>query len=141
MRRPWKLLLVLGMASVPASSPVRADSTPSGLADRAWAATDAVLARHVDPPTRQGMLLAGLKALAREGHAPAPFALARRVSELKGPADLAPIMAEVLGSSRIPDGADGRSRLEDGVLPRAALGRPARGRTALGQGASGGRAG
>ena len=95
--------LVLTLAWVLAGSTARADSpsTPPDMAARAWAITDAVLARHVEPPTRQQMLLAGGKTLARAAQVAIPPGFARRVSDLSTPEQLAALLAEILASPRI----------------------------------------
>ena len=72
MLRPWFLALLLPTAALA--------EAPAGLADRAWAITDAVLARGIEPPARQQMLLAGLKALFAPDSAMAAPGLAREVS-------------------------------------------------------------
>src|SRR4029077_6532478 len=42
------------------------------LAHRAWLITDVVLAKHVEPPSRGAMLLAGLQAMLTGGQGPVP---------------------------------------------------------------------
>ena len=59
---------------------VRADGVPNGLAERAWAIMDAVLDHHVSAPTRQQMMLDGLRALYKAAGATQPPGLARRTS-------------------------------------------------------------
>lgn len=44
--------------------------------------TDSILQNHIDPPTRQEMLLAGVKALYRASDQPTPNGLSKRISEL-----------------------------------------------------------
>jgi carboxyl-terminal processing protease len=67
------------VASLAASAP-GGSAPPPELASQAWAVTEAVLAHHVDPPTRQQMLLGGLKAVYRVGDQPPPRALGRAAS-------------------------------------------------------------
>jgi carboxyl-terminal processing protease len=64
---------VLGLAiaaGLGASEP--APDAPARLACRLWAVTDAVLARHLDPPARQEMLAAALARVTAESHATGP---------------------------------------------------------------------
>ena len=120
MYRPIVLTLVLAVAG----STARADTTldANEAAARAWAITDAVLARHVDPPARQQMLLAGIKAAARTWHRRTPPGLARRVSDLSSPGQLAAILAEIQASPKVefsrrePDDSTPNSALFDGLL-------------------------
>jgi hypothetical protein len=92
MRRSLVLIAVLAWAGP--ARPADSGTPPPDLAGRAWAITDVVLDRHVDPPTRQEMILAGLKALHKAGKVSPPHALARRVSVLQTPEPLAAILAE-----------------------------------------------
>ena len=55
---------------------------PADLAKRVLEITDAVLEHHIDPPTRQQMVLGGIKALYRTAGLPVPQGLSRRISEL-----------------------------------------------------------
>jgi C-terminal processing protease CtpA/Prc len=92
MRRSLALFVMLAWAAP--ARPADSGAPPPDLAGRAWAITDVVLDRHVDPPTRQEMILAGLKALHKAGKVSPPHALARRVSVLQTPEPLAAILAE-----------------------------------------------
>ncbi len=88
-------------------------------ASRAWAVTDAVLAHHVDPPARQEMLLAGVKAMALATRGALPDGLARRVSDLSGPDQLAALLDEILTSPKVA-GDPTKPRLlplPDGLTP------------------------
>jgi C-terminal peptidase prc len=80
----------------------RADDPTAEAASRAWAVTDAVLGRHVDPPARQQMLLAGIKAMAESARVVTPPGLARRVSDLSTLDQLAALMAETLAWPKVP---------------------------------------
>ncbi len=62
------------------SAPER--KVPADLAKRVLEITDAVLEHHIDPPTRQQMILGGIKALYRKAGLPVPHGLSRRISEL-----------------------------------------------------------
>ena len=77
---------------------------PRTVAARAMAITEAALEHHVDPPTRQEMVLAGLRALYAEAGTPAPDHLARRVSGAATPDRLATLVAE-LWPDEEPSGA------------------------------------
>ncbi len=79
---------------------------PPGLADRAWAITDAVLGRHVDPPARQAMLLAGIKSLRRAAGRGTPAALARKASDLIAPGQYAALLAEAWPTPNAQAGSD-----------------------------------
>jgi carboxyl-terminal processing protease len=92
MRRSFVLFAVLAWAAP--ARPADSGAPPPDLGARAWAITDVVLARHVDPPSRQQMILAGLKALHRAGKVSSPPGLARRVSAMQTPEPLAAILAE-----------------------------------------------
>ncbi len=101
---------------------------PDGLALRAWAATDAVLARSIDPPTRQGMLLAGTKAVHKAAGVSTPPDLARRVSSLASPDQFVALLADAWpwrivainiktnGSDRTVGERDLEAALIDGLL-------------------------
>ncbi len=72
-----------------------ASKVPSDLATRIGRITDTVLANHIDPPTRQQMILGGLKALYRTSGVPVPTGLSRRVSELTTSEQLAAVLVNV----------------------------------------------
>jgi C-terminal peptidase prc len=61
-----------------------------------WAATDVVLDRHVEPPARQQMLLAGVKELLAKGHKPAVPDLGRRVSGVTTVEQFTALVAELI---------------------------------------------
>jgi len=73
------------------SAPVR--KVPADLAKRVLEITDAVLEHHIDPPTRQQMVLGGIKALYRKAGLPVPGGLSRRISELATREQLAAFLA------------------------------------------------
>ncbi len=69
----------------------KATATPDGapapisaeaVAQRVWTLTNLVLKEHLDPPTRQEMVLAGAKALLRRAGTTAPHDLSQRISTL-----------------------------------------------------------
>ncbi len=81
----------------------RADDSMAEVAARGWAVAEVVLARHVEPPARQQMLLAGLRGMTRSNGVVMPADLARRVSDLTGPGPLAALMAEMIPGSNVGD--------------------------------------
>lgn len=90
-------VLGIGLAEARAEEPI------AEVAARAWAATEVVLARHVEPPACQQMLLAGLRAMARSQGVAMPADLACRVSELTGPGPLGVLMGEILAGPKADD--------------------------------------
>ena len=87
----------LGAAALAAGpGPIKAEPGPvmAGIARRANDIADAVLSHHIDPPTRQQMILDGLKGVHKAAGVPTPDGLARRVSELAAPDQLAVLLAE-----------------------------------------------
>jgi carboxyl-terminal processing protease len=85
--------------NLPASEPPQkpADSPPAtaALGRRVQEITDAVLQNHIDPPARQQMILAGIKALYHASGLPVPSGLSRRVSTLTTPEQFASLLAEL----------------------------------------------
>jgi C-terminal processing protease CtpA/Prc len=98
MNRLIVLTLLGGMLT---GATARADGPMTEVASRGWAVADAVLARHVDPPARQQMLLAGVRAMAQATRRALPSGLARRVSDLSGPDQLAALLDEVQASLKV----------------------------------------
>jgi C-terminal peptidase prc len=96
-----RLIVPTLFAWVLGGSMALADGPMSEPAARAWAVTDAVLARHVDPPLRQQMVLAGVKAMVTSARVATPGGLARRVSDLSGPEQLAALLADVLAGPKV----------------------------------------
>jgi C-terminal peptidase prc len=99
-----RLIVLTLLAWVLGGSNVRADGPMSEAASRAWAITDVVLARHVDPPARQEMLLAGVKAMALATRGVLPAGMARRISDLSRPDQLATLLDEILASPKVEGG-------------------------------------
>ncbi len=69
--------------------------TPPNLARRIGEITEAALKHHIDPPTRQQMILDGIKALHKASGTPVPPGLSRRVSGLATPEQFAAFLAEI----------------------------------------------
>jgi len=67
---------------------------PPDFAERITAITDVVLENHIDPPTRQQMILSGIKALYKTSGKAVPPGLSRRVSALSTPEQLATVLAD-----------------------------------------------
>jgi hypothetical protein len=114
-----RLIALTLLAGVLVASNARADGPMSEAASRAWAITDVVLARHIDPPSRQEMLLAGVKAMALETRGALPVGMARRISELSKADQLVAILDEILASPKV-EGGPTRPRLlpiREGMTP------------------------
>ncbi len=78
-----------------AATPAALSNSPSVAAKRACAITDAVLAHHIDPPTRQQMILSGVQALYQAAGSPLPPGLSRRVSALTTAEQLNSLLLDV----------------------------------------------
>ncbi len=65
-----------------------AQDESTSFASRILAITDVVLQKHIDPPTRQQMILAGTKALYHADKRQAPKGLSGRVSDLASPDEI-----------------------------------------------------
>src|SRR5437879_5061913 len=102
----WAITVSMALADSPSTEP----------ASRAWAITDAVLTHHVDPPTRQEMLLAGIRAVAKAGHDETPADLARRVSEITKVDQLDSILNETWANSKLIDKDKREEVFFDGLL-------------------------
>jgi carboxyl-terminal processing protease len=96
-----RLIVPTLFACVLAVPAAHADGPMTQPAARAWAITDVVLTRHIDPPLRQSMFLAGIKAMAKAASVATPAGLARRVSDLSNPEQLAGLLAEVLAGPKV----------------------------------------
>jgi carboxyl-terminal processing protease len=68
---------------------VSAEEPAAPLARRVWVITEAVLRNHIQPPSREAMLLAATKALLAKAGTTAPEDLSRRVAEVATADDLA----------------------------------------------------
>ncbi|MDF1747101.1 MAG: PDZ domain-containing protein, partial [Gimesia sp.] len=58
--------------------------------------TDVVLEQHIDPPTRQQMILAGVKALYQTDKRPIPKGLSQRISDLTKPGEFTDFLKGIL---------------------------------------------
>jgi C-terminal processing protease CtpA/Prc len=72
-----------------------ASLSPAEFVKYVFAITDVVLDHHVDPPTRQEMILAGLKVALAEAKVPPMPDLGRRVSDVKTTEDLRVLLDDV----------------------------------------------
>jgi carboxyl-terminal processing protease len=80
----WLVLpFLFGPFSAPGAEPAPAAAkAPPEIAAKVMEVTDAVLRHHIDPPTRQEMILQGIKAVHEAAGVPAPAGLGRRISVL-----------------------------------------------------------
>jgi carboxyl-terminal processing protease len=97
--RAHVLLLALGLLAGPTATasppgPARTDSA-AALAARAWEATDLIMDRHLEPPARQAMLLAGCRALFEAAGKQTPADLTRRVSDVTRADQLTALLHDV----------------------------------------------
>jgi carboxyl-terminal processing protease len=90
----WSLTVMLSAALTYAESPASPDARTVAAARQAWAITDLVLQRDIDPPARQQMLLSGLKALLRQTPGRKVTDLGTRVSAVTTPEQFAALLAE-----------------------------------------------
>jgi carboxyl-terminal processing protease len=91
----WSLAAVLTATMAYADSPASPDARTVAAARQAWAITDLVLQRDIDPPARQQMLLSGLKALLRQTPGRKVTDLGTRVSAVTTPEQFAALLTEV----------------------------------------------
>jgi carboxyl-terminal processing protease len=91
----WSLTAVLTAAMAYADTPAPKDGRADAAARQAWAITDLVLQRDIDPPARQQMLLSGLKALLRQTPGRKVTDLGTRTSAVTTPEQFAVLLAEV----------------------------------------------
>jgi C-terminal peptidase prc len=87
------LLCLFGVGRLPAADPPALD--PDTLARRAWTITELVLDKHVEPCTRQEMLLGGVRHLLRATDQQPPADLGRRLSTVTTPEQFAAVLREV----------------------------------------------
>jgi carboxyl-terminal processing protease len=118
-------LIMFSVIAVVCSQPALADDSspapltpspkiPADLAKRIGDVTDAVLEHHIDPPTRQQMILGGIKALYKSAGLPVPAGLSQRVSALATPEQLAILLAEIWPGST--EKSVGATQLEQALL-------------------------
>src|SRR5262249_40383749 len=125
--------LALGFAAVTSSAAAGSEPKPNpapqgvppDLAARAMAASDAVLGHHLDPPTRQQMILAGIRALPRVAGVKPPSGLAHKVSDVTTAEQLSALLAEVwpragaaTGNDQGPGKPRGEPRAGDAKKPQ-----------------------
>jgi C-terminal processing protease CtpA/Prc len=109
------LLCLVGVGLLPAADPAPPALDPAALARRAWTVADLILDKHVEPCTRQEMLLAGLRRLLRETDREPPTDLGRRLSAVATPEQLSTLLQEVWSP------AEGASRKKPEELENAFL--------------------
>jgi carboxyl-terminal processing protease len=88
----WAALVPAGPAAEP-PKPDRPDATAA--ARRAWAATDLILAHHLEPPPRQEMLLSGVRALLRKADVTPPASLRDRLARVTNAEQWAAVVRDV----------------------------------------------
>ena len=126
MSRWWIWLLALGVWAGDLSLVVEArllGSTPSGeesispgtFARRMLGVIQIILDKHVDPPTRQEMVLAAARGLARKVGQPLPARLSHRISSLDSEAEMGQLLEELWAEAR------STRKVDDDVLQLAAL--------------------
>jgi carboxyl-terminal processing protease len=103
----WLLAAVLAASDTRADSPApKEDPGPARIAAaarQAWAITDLVLEKDIDPPVRQQMLLEGVKALLRRPQTRSINNLSGRISALTTPEQFAAVLAEAWPKDVTPD--------------------------------------
>ncbi len=82
-------------------SPVEAPRSSRSVADVAMTVTDLILQHHIDPPTRQQMLLMGLKAALKRDGQSASQSLSRKISTLADD-ELVAFIDEAAAESSLP---------------------------------------
>ncbi len=90
----WSLAAMLTVPMAYADAPAPKNDRADAAARQAWAITDLVLQRDIDPPARQQMLLSGLKALLRRTPGRKVTDLGTRVSAVTTPEQFAALLAE-----------------------------------------------
>ncbi len=90
------------------------DETTASFATRILAVTDVVLQRHIDPPTRQQMILTGVKALYVADNRQIPGDLSSRVSDLATQVELADFLIGI--RDQFLDLKDAEAILTQGML-------------------------
>src|SRR5262245_35409510 len=92
--------LVIATSLVTSACAQQQNESAADSARNVLAITDLVLERHIDPPTRQQMILAGAKALARKSGQRVPADLSRRISDLAGHEPLAELLEQLWSTAR-----------------------------------------
>jgi len=101
----WSVVWPAAMAAGDASDGTAGG--PASASSRLLTMTDVVLERHIDPPARQEMVLAAVKALYFADNRVAPHELGRRVSAMAGRDELAGVLDEAFADFRDLDDAEG----------------------------------
>lgn len=113
-------LLVTPLAADPIAavqSNSLADEVPSEvLACEAQAITDVVLEHHVDPPTRQEMWLAGVKAMLAEAGITHRAGLSAQISQLTTPAQFAEFVKRLWSQEEVLKGEQSASALRQAFV-------------------------
>ena len=89
-------IVVAGVLVAPATRTVAGDSEVVPSTDsRVGKVIDTVLENHIDPPTRQEMILFGVKSVYHAADKSAPKGLSKRISELSTSQDITNYLASV----------------------------------------------
>jgi carboxyl-terminal processing protease len=96
----------------------KAANRPEILAQSVYTLTELVLKNHIDPPTRQAMILAGLKTILALQTAPTPD-LSRRVSDLKNQQELTALLRELW--PKFLEAERANKKVPPGLIERAVL--------------------
>ena len=78
-----------------------AEDAADAIASRILTVTNIVLQNHIDPPTRQQMILTGVRALYRAADRQPPKDLSAQISRLAEPAEIAELFARYPGRVQI----------------------------------------
>jgi carboxyl-terminal processing protease len=92
-RSAW-VIVVASLAAVPVRGEEQKPAATPDPEDEALELVDLILQHHIDPPTRQEMVLAQLKALFRTSGRRMPVGLSRRVSEATSDGQLRALVRE-----------------------------------------------
>jgi carboxyl-terminal processing protease len=117
MNRLLSYVVTIGLVSAAFTARADADSQlPSGIANRSWAITTAVLENHVAPPSRQEMLLGGIEALLKQGQQEIPADLSSRMSNVSRDEQWSGLLTELWPKDSNAPAASLETALLTGVL-------------------------
>lgn len=128
------LAVSIAPADSPASDKNKMDPRIATAARQAWAITDVVLEKDIDPPARQQMLLHGLKLLLSQTPGRTIPNLSSRVSTVTTPEQFAALLAEAWPRDAVAADADEDEKRPETVLCRGLF----RGMPEAGEGPRGG---
>jgi carboxyl-terminal processing protease len=102
----------------PADADTQGSQSAESCARHLWDLTEIVLSSHIDPCTRQEMILAAVKGLCKSANTDLPTGLSRRVSEIATREELTAFLTEILPKTNDTAGVS----VEAEVLETALLG-------------------